>query len=108
MENRGPSQSDPASNGTVIVNVAAATTYSYDGFFRDGYDPTATVGSFIGWGPVDDPQFIVLIKLDKPTSSIWGSETAAPVFSTLVKRLVVLMEIPPDALRHQLQAAAGN
>jgi cell division protein FtsI/penicillin-binding protein 2 len=73
-----------------------------------GYDPTATVGSFIGWGPVDDPQFIVLIKLDKPTSSIWGSETAAPLFATLVKRLVVLMEIPPDAVRHQLQATAGN
>jgi cell division protein FtsI/penicillin-binding protein 2 len=73
-----------------------------------GYDPTATVGSFIGWGPVDDPQFIVLIKLDKPTSSIWGSETAAPLFATHVKRLVVLMEIPPDAVRHQLQATAGN
>ena len=33
----------------------------------------ATIASFIGWGPVDDPQFIVLIKLDKPTASIWGS-----------------------------------
>jgi cell division protein FtsI/penicillin-binding protein 2 len=70
-----------------------------------GYDPTATVGSFIGWGPVDDPQFIVLVKLDKPTSSIWGSETAAPVFAQLVQRLVVLMEIPPDALRQTLAAS---
>jgi cell division protein FtsI/penicillin-binding protein 2 len=70
-----------------------------------GYDPTATIGSFIGWGPVDDPQFIVLVKLDKPTSSIWGSETAAPVFAQLVQRLVVLMEIPPDALRQTLAAS---
>jgi cell division protein FtsI (penicillin-binding protein 3) len=67
-----------------------------------GYDPTATIGSFIGWGPVDDPQFIVLVKLDKPTSSIWGSETAAPVFAQLVRRLVVLMEIPPDNVRQTL------
>jgi cell division protein FtsI/penicillin-binding protein 2 len=75
-----------------------------------GYDPTATIGSFIGWGPVDDPQFVVLVKLDKPTSSIWGSETAAPVFAQLAKRLVVLMEIPPDSVRQDLAAAgvAGN
>jgi cell division protein FtsI/penicillin-binding protein 2 len=64
-----------------------------------GYDRTKTIASFIGWGPVDDPQFIVLVKLDKPTASIWGSETAAPVFSNLVQRLVVLMQIPPDRLR---------
>lgn len=68
-----------------------------------GYDPYATIGSFIGWGPVDDPQFIVLVKLDRPTTSIWGSETAAPVFATLVQRLVVLMEIPPDDVRQALR-----
>lgn len=71
-----------------------------------GYDATDTIASFIGYGPVDDPQFIVLVKLDKPSSSIWGSETAAPVFSQLVQRLVVLMEIPPDNIRQALQA--GN
>jgi cell division protein FtsI/penicillin-binding protein 2 len=71
-----------------------------------GYDQSASIGSFIGWGPVDDPQFIVLVKLDRPSSSIWGSETAAPVFSQLVQRLVVLMEIPPDDIRQAL--VAGN
>jgi cell division protein FtsI/penicillin-binding protein 2 len=74
-----------------------------------GYDPEASIASFIGWGPVDDPQFIVLIKLDKPTASIWGSETAAPLFKQLVTRLVVLMQIPPDSVRHALQTGtAGN
>jgi cell division protein FtsI/penicillin-binding protein 2 len=71
-----------------------------------GYDQSATIGSFIGWGPVDDPQFIVLVKLDRPGTSPWGSETAAPVFAQLVQRLVVLMEIPPDDVRQAL--AAGN
>jgi len=74
-----------------------------------GYDNDATIASFIGWGPVDDPQFIVLIKLDKPSASIWGSETAAPLFKQLVTRLVVLMQIPPDSVRHALQTGtAGN
>ena len=68
-----------------------------------GYDQVKTITSFVGWGPVDDPKFIVLIKLDKPSASIWGGETAAPVFGELVKRLVVLMKIPPDDVRHKLQ-----
>ncbi|HEC23125.1 MAG TPA: penicillin-binding protein 2 [Chloroflexi bacterium] len=61
-----------------------------------GYDPDRTIASFVGFGPVSDPRFVVLIRLDQPTSSRWGSETAAPVFSYFVSRLVVLMEIPPD------------
>ncbi len=64
-----------------------------------GYDRERTIAAFIGYGPVDDPQFVVLVKLDRPTSSRWGSETAAPVFSEFVSRLVVLMEIPPDSVR---------
>lgn len=64
-----------------------------------GYDPVRTIASFVGYGPVDDPQFIVLIKLDHPTASRWGSHTAAPLFSELAGRLVVLLEIPPDNVR---------
>jgi cell division protein FtsI/penicillin-binding protein 2 len=68
-----------------------------------GYDVRQTIASFIGWGPVDDPRFIVLVKLDKPRASIWGSETAAPAFASLARRLVVLMQIPPDDVRLALK-----
>ena len=64
-----------------------------------GYTSAVTNTSFIGWGPVDDPQFVVYVWLEKPTSSIWGSEVAAPIFSDLVQRLVLLLNIPPDAIR---------
>jgi cell division protein FtsI/penicillin-binding protein 2 len=70
-----------------------------------GYDPEQTIASFVGFGPVDDPRFLVLVKLDKPTSSPWGSLTAAPVFGEFVQRLVVVMEIPPDDVRGQLAAS---
>lgn len=69
---------------------------------EDGYDPRWTIASFIGWGPVDDPRFIVFVRLDKPESSPWGSVVAAPVFRDVVERLVVMLEIPPDAVREQL------
>ena len=67
-----------------------------------GYDLYQTNASFIGWGPADDPRFMVYIWLERPKSSTWSSEVAAPVFSEIVKKLVVLMEIPPDIVRTQL------
>ncbi|OGN88507.1 MAG: hypothetical protein A2Y88_00820 [Chloroflexi bacterium RBG_13_48_10] len=67
-----------------------------------GYSSNETNASFVGWGPVDDPQFLVYVWLEKPTSSPWGSVVAAPVFHDMVERLVVLMDIPPDAVAQGL------
>jgi cell division protein FtsI/penicillin-binding protein 2 len=67
-----------------------------------GYDPTHTNVSFVGWGPADDPQFMVYIWLQSPTASIWSSETAAPVFSKVAEQTVILLNIPPDVVRGQL------
>jgi cell division protein FtsI/penicillin-binding protein 2 len=73
---------------------------------ENGYDDRWTIASFIGWGPVSDPRFVVLVRLDKPESSPWGSVVAAPVFRDVVERLVAMLEIPPDSVREQL--AAGD
>jgi cell division protein FtsI/penicillin-binding protein 2 len=67
--------------------------YSYR---SDGYN-----ASFVGWGPVDDPKFLVYVWLEEPVG-IWGSVVAAPVFTEVVNELVVLMDIPPDDVRIQL------
>jgi cell division protein FtsI/penicillin-binding protein 2 len=69
-----------------------------------GYRTDLTNASFVGWGPVDDPRFLVYVWLEKPTSSPWGSVVAAPVFSEIVKNLVVLIDLPPDAVRQELAA----
>lgn len=66
------------------------------------YDGTQTNASFVGWGPVDDPQFMIYVWLERPTTSPWSSETAAPVFSQMAQRTVILLDIPPDSIRHQL------
>ena len=67
-----------------------------------GYTSTQTNTSFVGWGPVDDPKFVVYVWLEKPSISKWGSEVAAPVFRDVVEQLVVLMKIPPDEIRLQM------
>lgn len=66
------------------------------------YDSTATNASFIGWGPVDDPRFLIYVWIEKPSASIWGSETAAPVFAQVAEKTVILLDIPPDLVRQQI------
>ncbi|MFU8772592.1 MAG: penicillin-binding transpeptidase domain-containing protein, partial [Anaerolineales bacterium] len=64
-----------------------------------GYSSTLTHASFVGWGPVDDPRFLVYVWLEKPEISPWGSVVAAPVFQEVVERLVVHLDLPPDHIR---------
>jgi cell division protein FtsI/penicillin-binding protein 2 len=64
-----------------------------------GYHPTLTLASMVGYLPADDPQLLILVILDRPTTSRWGGETAAPTFKRVAEQLVVLLEIPPDRLR---------
>ena len=61
-----------------------------------GYDPEGTIASFVGFGPVPDPQVIILVKLDRPRTSTWAGDTAAPAFQRLAKRLFVVLGVPPD------------
>jgi stage V sporulation protein D (sporulation-specific penicillin-binding protein) len=60
-----------------------------------GYETNATIHTFIGFGPVPNPKFSILVKLDKPTSSMWAEGTAGPVFKELAQELVNYYNIPP-------------
>ena len=66
----------------------------------DGYSEE-TIASFVGFAPADDPQFVVLVKLDRPDTTIvrWASQSAAPVFKRVAFRLLDHLNIPPDAER---------
>lgn len=60
------------------------------------YDPSKTVASFIGFAPVEKPQFIMLVSLKEPKTSPWGSETAAPLFFDIAKELLIYYNIAPE------------
>jgi cell division protein FtsI/penicillin-binding protein 2 len=72
-----------------------------------GYESSAWIMSFVGFFPADDPQVSIIIKLDRPTSGRWASDVVAPIFQRITERLVILMEIPPDDIRHALAAEGG-
>lgn len=55
-----------------------------------------TIATFAGFGPIEDPQFAILIKLDHPRSSEWCSETATPAFGRIASYLFDYYNIPPD------------
>ncbi len=59
------------------------------------YDATKTVASFVGFAPANNPKFIVLVTLREPKTSPWGSETAAPIFFEIAKKLLVYYNIAP-------------
>lgn len=60
------------------------------------YDSEKTIASFVGFAPADDPKFVMIVKLREPKSSPWGSETAAPLWFSIAKKLFVYWGIPPS------------
>jgi cell division protein FtsI/penicillin-binding protein 2 len=66
----------------------------------EGYEQDDTIVSYVGFAPVGDPQFVVLVKMDRPDHTInqWASQTAAPVFGRVAKRLLDHFGVPPDTL----------
>lgn len=60
------------------------------------YDPNKTIATFIGFAPADDPKFVMLVRYDQPSTSPYGSETAAPTFFEIAKELFVYYKIAPN------------
>ena len=61
-----------------------------------GYHPSDTIASFVGFLPAESPRFCILVKIDRPQASQWGSQVAAPVFRRIATELVLLLGIEPS------------
>ncbi|MBU0624971.1 penicillin-binding protein 2 [Patescibacteria group bacterium] len=64
--------------------------------YQTGYEEDAFIGSFIGFAPVDDPAFVMLVKIDRPQDVLWAESSAAPLFGEISDFLLNYMEIPPN------------
>ncbi|MBI2849044.1 MAG: penicillin-binding protein 2 [Chloroflexi bacterium] len=64
--------------------------------FDGGYSGSS-IASFVGYGPAEDPQIIVLIKIDSPKDTPWGSVVASPIFRSLAQKIFPYMEIVPSS-----------
>jgi len=59
------------------------------------YDKEKTIASFIGFAPADNPAFCMLVTLKEPQTSLWASETAAPLWFDIAKELFYFLNISP-------------
>ena len=75
----------------VGVKTGTATIPTVGGYLAD-----ATIASIIGFFPYEDPKAVVLVKIDHPKDSPWGSQTAAPVFSALARELLIYWRVQPN------------
>jgi cell division protein FtsI/penicillin-binding protein 2 len=65
---------------------------------RPGYNPDLNIGSFIGFGPVDNPQFLMLVRIDHPKDVKFAESTAAPAFGEIASFILNYLQVPASRL----------
>jgi cell division protein FtsI (penicillin-binding protein 3) len=67
------------------------------------------VTTFAGFAPADDPQYVVAVSLERPSSAAEGGEVAAPVFADIMKyALTANGVVPSGAEQPTFQLTAPN
>ena len=59
------------------------------------YVANDNIGSFIGFAPVDNPQFVMLIRVDHPRDANFAESTAVPPWGQMAHFILNYMQIPP-------------
>jgi cell division protein FtsI/penicillin-binding protein 2 len=60
-----------------------------------GYEEGKNIGSFAGYAPLNDPQFVVVVKLFNPKNVEWAESSAAPTFGKVMKFLLEYYKVKP-------------
>lgn len=61
---------------------------------QSGYTSGVTYASQVGFAPVGDPRFAMLVRIDGPEKK-YGGLVAAPVFKRIAEQLFAYLKIPP-------------
>jgi cell division protein FtsI/penicillin-binding protein 2 len=72
---------------TIAAKTGTATT--------QGISADQTEASVAGFLPASNPQFVILVKLDRPQVNIYGAG-AAPLWRTIAQQLMWHYNVPPD------------
>jgi cell division protein FtsI/penicillin-binding protein 2 len=63
---------------------------------QSGYDPNTNIGTFVGYGPVDNPQFLMIVRIDNPSNVKFAESTAAPAFGEIAAFILNYLQVPPS------------
>jgi len=73
---------------TVAAKTGTATT--------QGISDEKTEASLVGFIPASNPQFVILVKIDRPQVTIYGATAAGPLWKTIAQQLMWYYHVPPD------------
>jgi len=85
-----------AKNAQVEWYSVAGKTWTSQIAYRWRYETGiwSTIGSFVWYGPAEDPKFVVVVKLDRPKQNNYGWQTSAYIFADVTKYLFDYYRIP--------------
>jgi len=75
-------------NYSVAIKTGTSTT--------QGLSIDQTEASVAGFLPASNPQFVILVKIDRPQKTIYGGTAAGPLWKAIAQQVVVHHSIPPD------------
>ena len=61
-----------------------------------GYQSGDYFASFAGFFPAEEPQLVVLVRLDRPSGAYYGGATAAPVTRATLESILAAQQTPLD------------
>jgi cell division protein FtsI/penicillin-binding protein 2 len=73
---------------TVAAKTGTSTT--------QGLAMDQTEASVAGFLPASNPQFVILVKIDRPQATIYGITAAGPLWKSIAEDLIWHYAIPPD------------
>ncbi|HQG58094.1 MAG TPA: penicillin-binding protein 2 [Candidatus Dojkabacteria bacterium] len=59
-----------------------------------GYYDNRTNTTFVGFAPVEDPQMIMIVRIEEPKTSTYSSDTVVPVWIDIFKEVAPDLDIP--------------
>ncbi len=64
--------------------------------------------SFVGFYPADQPRVAMIVMLDRPTLSIYGGGTAAPIFKRIVQKTMTMLQLDAGTQKNIAASAQAD
>lgn len=75
---------------------AGGKTGTTQAIINGEYSELDVVASFVGMAPIDDPQLVVAVVIDRPYRDQTGGRAAAPVFATVMEQALHSLGVQGD------------
>ncbi|MCP4117385.1 MAG: penicillin-binding protein 2 [Desulfobacteraceae bacterium] len=73
-----------------------------------GYSRNLYTAAFAGFAPEVNPELAIVVVVDEPRKSHYGSKVAAPAFKSILAKSFHYLNIPPDLEREQIVAGISD